>query len=236
MKDGYFLSPENLKTQENLDKISQWTEDNQMLLNTKKSKTMNFNFTNNYQFSSRLRLDGEVLETIKKNKLLGVMVNDTLTWDQNTKFIVKRANARMRMLHKLVEFSVPVDDLVTIYIMYIRSVLEQSCQVWHSSLTFENLTDLERVQKNALRIILKEDYISYENALEKTSLESLVERRENLCLRFAKACLKTDEVSKMFPLNDVDYSIETRDRENFMLQWHILKDSEDQPSPICKGF
>ena len=215
MKDGYFLSPENLKTQENLDKISQWTEDNQMLLNIKKSKTMNFNFTNNYQFSSRLRLDGEVLETIKETKLLGVMVNDTLTWDQNTKFIVKRANARMRMLHKLVDFSVPVDDLVTIYIMYIRSVLEQSCQVWHSSLTFENLTDLERVQKNALRIILKEYYISYENALVKTNLESLIERRETLCLRFAKACLKTDEVSSMFPLNDVDYNIETIGREQF---------------------
>ena len=62
---------------------------------------------------------------------------------------------------------------------------------------------------------MKEDYTSYENALKKTSLESLVERRENLCLRFAKACLKTDEVSKMFPLNNVDYSIETRDREKF---------------------
>ena len=71
----------------------------------------------------------------------------------------------MRILHKLVEFSVPFVDLSTIYILYIRSVLEQSCQVWHSSLTFENLTDLERVQKNALKIILQDDYISYENAL-----------------------------------------------------------------------
>ena len=198
VEDGFFLSPENLETQVTLDKLTQWTKENQMLLNKKKSKTMNFNFTNDYQFSSRLRLDGEVLETISETRLLGVLVNDSLTWDLNTKSLVKRANARMRILHKLVEFSVPVDDLITIYIMYIRSILEQSCQVWHSSLTFDNLTDLERVQKNALRIILKEDYISYKNALEQVSLESLVERRENLCLTFAKNVLKQKKLPICF--------------------------------------
>ena len=71
---------------------------------------------------------------------------------------MKRANARMMMLHKLVEFNVHVDDLLTIFILYNRSVLEQLCQVWHSNLTFENLTDIEKVQKNALHIILNEDY------------------------------------------------------------------------------
>ena len=147
--------------------------------------------------------------------LLGVIFNTSLSWDSNTAFVVKRANARMRILHKLVDFSVPVEDLITIYILYIRSILEQSCQVWHSSLTFENLTDLERVQKNALKIILKDAYISYENALEVANLECLVERRETLCLKFAKACLKNPQGKDMFPLNTVDYHVDTRDREAF---------------------
>ena len=131
-----------------------------MLLNTSKTKTMTFNFTNLYQFSPSLKLEDEVIETISETKLLEVIINNTLSWDSNTKFIVKRANSRMRMLHK---FSVPMEDLITIFILYyIRSVLKQSCQVWHSSLTFENLTDIERVQKNALKILLKDNYISYE--------------------------------------------------------------------------
>ena len=121
----------------------------------------------------------------------------------------------MRILHKLVDFSVPEKDLVNIYILYIRSVLEYSCQVWHSSLTFENLTDLERVQKNALKIILKEEYVSYENALEKVKLDCLVERREQLYLKFAKSTLKSDPVKDMFPLNDVNYQVETRNKEKF---------------------
>ena len=51
------------------------------------------------------------------------------------------------------------------------------------------------------------------NALEKTDLESLVERREKLCLKFAKSCIKNETVRDMFPLNPADYSVETRDRE-----------------------
>ena len=56
--------------------------------------------------------------------------------------------------------------MVQIYISYIRSILEQSSTVWHSSLTQEDVDDLERVQKSAMRIILQEDYNTYEKALE----------------------------------------------------------------------
>ena len=52
--------------------------------------------------------------------------------------LVKRANAWMRLIQKLVEFIVPLEDLLNICILYTRSMLEQSCQVWHSSLTLEN--------------------------------------------------------------------------------------------------
>ena len=37
------------------------------------------------------------------------------------------------------------DDMKTLYIAYVRSHLEQSAVVWHSSLTNQNIHDLERV-------------------------------------------------------------------------------------------
>ena len=92
-------------------------------------------------------------------------------------------------------------------------MLEQSCQAWHSSLSFHNLTDIERVQKNALKIILQEDYCNYEHALKISNLDSLVDRREMLCLKFAKSCVKNNTVRDMFPVNPVDYHVDTRDRE-----------------------
>ena len=107
----------------------------------------------------------------------------------------------MRLLHKISEFSPPIEDLVTIYTSYIRSILEQSCTVWHSGLTQEDSEDLERIQKSALRVILKEDYTTYEEALELLMLAKLSERREKLSLKFAKSCVKNDLTSDLFPLN-----------------------------------
>ena len=66
-----------------------------------------------------------------------------------------------------------------------------------------------------MRIILKEKYTSYEAALEASGLECLVERRERLCLKFAKACLKNDQVKDIFPLNETEYHVDTREREAF---------------------
>ena len=135
-----------------------------MVINQKKSKTMISNFTQNYQFSTRLKIQDEVLETVQDTKLLGTVLTNALKWDKNTQDIVK-ANARMQLLRKISSFGASWDDLTNVYILYIRSLLEQSCTVWHSVLTEENALDLERVQKSALSLILKESYKSFENTL-----------------------------------------------------------------------
>ena len=165
-----------MKTQQYINQISEWTKEKKMKLNQKKCNGMIFNFCKEYQFTCKILIENEEMGLISQTKLLGVIVNDSLTWEENTKFLVQRANSRLRLLHKLTSFSVPKEDLVNIYILYIRSVLEQSCQVWHSSLTLENCQDLERVQKNSLKIILQDEYNNYNNALALTGLKSLSER------------------------------------------------------------
>ena len=96
----------------------------------------------------------------------------------------------MTILQNLFKFSVPSDDLIVICILYIRSVIENSTMVWHSSLTNCQNLEIDRVQKVALRIILKNDYISYENALKITSLPTLSDRQLHLCKTFAKKCTR----------------------------------------------
>ena len=66
----------------------------------------------------------------------------------------------MVLLRKIFEFDYKIEDMKTIYIAYIRSISEQSCQVWHHSLSEENSSDLERTQKDALKIILGYNYKS----------------------------------------------------------------------------
>ena len=173
-----------------------------MKLNVQKTKYMVVNYTRNYKFNTRLHLEGKLLEQVHQAKLLGLIVSDDLTWKENTDFLVKKAYKRMCLLTNLFEFAVPQYELVNIYSLYIRSVVEQSCIVWHSSLTSGEKFDLERIQKVALRIILKDKYVGYEDALRQCNLKSLGERRSDLCLKFAKKCVKNEKTRDMFPIND----------------------------------
>ena len=85
--------------------------------------------------------------------------------------------------------------------------------VWSRSITESEKTQLERVQKAALKIILREKYITYDEALKSSNLLSLSERREQLLLKFAIKCTQNEKTEHMFPLNTVN--IKTRHSEKY---------------------
>ena len=80
-------------------------------------------------------------------------------------------------------------------------MMEYACVVWHSSITEEEITDIERVQKTALRIILREEYLDYNSALVMTGLDTLKDHRTQLCLTFAKKCVKSEQNQHLFTLS-----------------------------------
>ena len=58
--NGLFIDPRNMLTQEYLDKITDWTKANKMMLNKEKSKTMVFNFTRDFQFATRVSMENSL--------------------------------------------------------------------------------------------------------------------------------------------------------------------------------
>ena len=90
--------------------------------------------------------------------------------------------------------------------------------VWHSSLTMKERNDLERVQKSALRVILGDKYISYKNALNVMRMDSLEMRRQNICLKFAKQCIRNEKLRNIFPRNYSSHSMEKRSGEKFVVK------------------
>ena len=206
---------DNLKSQQYLDSIQKWTEDKKMVLNEKKTKNIIFNFSKSNQFVTDLKLKNEELEVVNETKLLGVFITSDLKWNKNTDYLIKDANRRMKLLHKAAKFSNNLQDLLIIYKTFIRSKLEQSASVWHSSLSECNISDLERVQKSALKVILKDKYKDYKNALLTLNIESLYDRRESLCLKFAKKGLKLELFKKLFPVQKTLHVMEKRSSEKF---------------------
>ena len=73
----------------------------------------------------------------------------------------------MELLRQISNFTSSIKDKIHIYKTCVRSVLEQSCVVWNSSITKKNEMELERVQKVAVSIITKSTE-SYITKLKKT--------------------------------------------------------------------
>ena len=73
------------------------------------------------------------------------------------------------------------------------------------------------MQKCALRIILGDKYKDYKNALKVIKLDSLEERREKLCLRFAKQCLRNEKLKSLFPKKVNNHLMEKRKGQKFVV-------------------
>ena len=152
---------------------------------------------------------------MKEAKLLGTIITEDLKWSRNTEEIVKSANKRLRILHAASKFTGKISDLKIIYMMFIRSKLDSSSVVWHNSLTEKDINSLERVQKASVKIILKNNYKNYESALEMLNLDTLCDRRRKQSLKFAKDCLKHEQMKQMFPINEKNSQVQTRHKEMY---------------------
>ena len=90
------IPAKNLKTQDQLRVINDWTKKKKMRLNIKRTKIMIFNFSKNHQFTSRFVINDGKIELVKETKLLGTVITDK--WLKNTKEIVKKGFQRMQLL------------------------------------------------------------------------------------------------------------------------------------------
>ena len=101
-------------------------------------------------------------------------------------FICNKARKKLWILRRMVQLDLDFRTLFDIYTKEIRSLLELAVPVWHGSLTKQQSSDIERVQKLAFRIILGHTYFTYTSACEFFSTHTLSVRREKLCLKFAR--------------------------------------------------
>ena len=61
----------------------------------------------------------------------------------------------MKLLQKVATITCDEEKFKKIYVLFIQSILEQSCEVWQSSLRFEDFNNLDQFHKSAIKITLK---------------------------------------------------------------------------------
>ena len=79
--------------QESIDRAVNWTHNNCMKINSKKSKEMVICFTPDEHFRNSIPsivIEGNIVETVEYAKLLGVTLSNDLTWNRHVDCIVKK--------------------------------------------------------------------------------------------------------------------------------------------------
>ena len=181
-----------------------------MKLNEKKTNYMIFS-RQKKPFSTRVTINGNLLERKKSIKILGVWLQEDGGWQTNVDQMCKSAFARISMLTKLSYAGVSRSDLIHLYKMFIRSKLEYCVVPMHSSLTGQQAASLERCQSVSLRIILKNDYSTYSEALKIAGIVTLENR--------------------IFPLNE---NMHTRNSEHFKVNFAYTEAYKNSAVPFCQ--
>ena len=184
------LNAEKSLVYNQIHKVQNYAQENEMKLNFSKTKFMLFNPTKIYDFIPELVLEGYELETVEQMRLLGLTVRNDLSWRSNTDEMTTKGYSRLWIIKRLKKLGASQDDLKDIYCKQVRSILEFGVPVWNSGITKEQSNDIERVQKAFLHIILEKMYTNYETALETIGLETLQQRRLKLCENFVKKAVK----------------------------------------------
>ena len=142
-------------------------------------------------------IDGTPIKTIQSTKLLGLTINDTLTWNDHIEELVKKASKKLYFLIQLKRAHVPTSDLVTFFCACIRSSLDYACPVFHYSLPMYLQVELERVQRRALSCIFPR--VHYSDALQLAGLQSIRAHQEKLTEHLFKSIVN-DPRSKITSL------------------------------------
>ena len=174
------------------------------------------------------------VEIIEKTKLLGTVITNDLKWEENTLLLVKKAYARMQLLRKCTTFTNDKDELKNIYILFIQSILEQSCVVWNSSLTQEDSNNLERVHKSAVKVIQNNEFEEYEQGLQNLNLQTLHERRITLCQNFALQTTKHKKIYTMFPKSEEESNSKIRNLEYFKVNMALTESYRNSSIPYMQ--
>ena len=131
----------------------QWCDGDFLELNVDKTKEMVIDFRKNKTDPEPIILKGKTVERVETYKYLGTVIDNTLSWSQNTKSIVAKVNTRMYCLRKLHTFNVNTHMLQLFFSSVVCSVLTFGVTCWGGNITQRDKDKLDRIIRKAGRVI-----------------------------------------------------------------------------------
>ena len=155
--------------QSDVDKLSNWCRVNKMKLHPDKCKVVSIKATS--------KNDGNLLYTLpfanfsytivdivisyeNSEKDLGVIVNDEFTWHEHQQAILSKASQIFGLTKRTCHFVTNPNRKRILYLTLVRSIFEHCISVWRPVESI-NIDKFERLQKNAVKWMLNEEFSSY---------------------------------------------------------------------------
>ena len=144
---------------EDLANVSDWIRANKLSLNSSKAEYMvigSHKRLHQTRGDPPITLGDNQIKRVKVTKSLGLMIDETLTWDEQVTLITKKVNKGLNVIRRLRDFF-DIKTLTTVYQTLVQPYFDYCSQVWGGFGT--TLCDkLQRLQNRAVRIITKSGY------------------------------------------------------------------------------
>jgi hypothetical protein len=181
---GHMLMPASNALQKELDLLQQYTLDNKMALNTKKLKAMICNSRSKWDVMPELSIvPGKNIELVEEIKIVGFMLRSDLKTSSNTKYLVKKAYARMWIVRRLKSLGASVQDLLDVLQKQVLSVLYLGAPAWFPLVTQTEKNYLNRVLRCGLRIVYGLQNRNFECSLSKQNMKYVTQQLKTMKTR-----------------------------------------------------
>ena len=208
-----------MKTNEELRKIISWFHANELVINYEKTCVMYFCKANIKHKLDEVKivLDNIPLKVFSNVNFLGVLLDDTLSFNDHRSCISRKISKNIGILCKL-RHVLPEKELFMLYNCLILPYL-QYCNIIWASTGKTKMKHFHKLQKKALRICTNSHYLAHSrplffrlNTLNIYDINTL--QTASLMFR-VRHNLITDNICNIFTVNNQIHSYNTRVNNNF---------------------
>ena len=146
--------------QKNVNELINWAELNHMCLHPQKTKCMIITTRQKRQnFSSGLPplyINGKLIEEVESHKLLGVIIDNNLSWSNHVTMICNNVSKKIYQLSKIKHF-LNLHSRKIFFHAYVESYINYASTIWDSA--SENIMKpLLSLHRRALRLVLNKPF------------------------------------------------------------------------------
>ena len=207
--------------------LTRWLRANRISLNASKTEIIIFRPRSKINMTKHLnfRISGQHIKRTSEVKYLGILFDETLSWNTHLLQLTKKLNRAIGLLSKIRHYSSP-DLLKTIYFSLFHSHLIYGCQIWGQGKR-NDINKIVQLQHKAIRII---NFLPRNHPiLAKYSELKILNLNEQIILQnilFVKKYLNktsSNSFSKFLkPVNEIHNHV-TRSTDTYQLSKHTFK-------------